>query len=247
MSPAPDPVDQRSKQRSNRSQMSQSRFGVKIKFEVKIRPNQVRLGHFACGSCKGMESAFFERQAPGQCSLLWDSLQMEEWKRKQINGGAIGYISEEKRAEQKAEVVGCPRCNLCIGSRSPNPGVEGGSHSGRERCHVTSLKDDSVLVRNVCKTYKQSNGSPSLTRVSLSPLRSTLRLANIILNHTCRRIGTLAQLVAIQMLKARPNGSVDVVILTGEAVLTRITERVELVAPVAPEVEPLGGRVGAGG
>lgn len=157
----------------------------------------VRSGHFARESCKGMEKAFLKRPAPGQCSLLWDSSQMEEWKRKQINKVGMGYISEERRAEQKVEVVGWPRCNPCIGSRSPNPRVEGGSHSGRERCHVTLLNDDSVLVRNVGKTYKQSNGWPSLPRASLSPPRGILRLANKILNHTCRRIRTLTQLVTI--------------------------------------------------
>lgn len=191
---APDPVDQRSKQKSNQYQISQSRSRSKAK-SVRIMAGQVR--SFRVWICKRMENAFFERQAPGQCSLLWDSLQMEEWKRKQINKGGMGYISEERRAEQKVEVMGWPRCNLCIGSRSPNPGVEGGSHSGRERCNVTLFKDDNVLVRNVGKAYKQRNGWPSLPRASLSPLRSTLRLANKILNHTCRRIRTLAQLVTI--------------------------------------------------
>ncbi len=93
ISPAPGPVDQRSKQRSNQCQISQS--------------SQVRSGHFARESCKGMENAFFKRPAPGQCSLLWDSSQMEDRKRKQINKVGMGYISEERRAEQKVEVVGC--------------------------------------------------------------------------------------------------------------------------------------------
>ena len=53
----------------------------------------------------------------------------------------------------------------------------------------------------------------------------------------------------IKVFEARPERSIDVVILPGEAVLARVAERVELVAPVALEMEPFrrGGGVGGRG
>ena len=54
-------------------------------------------------------------------------------------------------------------------------------------------------------------------------------------------IGTLAYLASVQMLEAGTNGSVYVVVLSCESVLTRITQWVEFVSPMAFEVEPLCG------
>lgn len=88
--------------------------------------------------------------------------------------------------------------------------------------------------------------------ISISPLSPSLRsriLVYPVLDHARRAIGTLTHLMTIQMLEPRSQRSIDVVILTGEAVLSGITQRVEFVAPVAFVVEPFcrGGGVGGWG
>lgn len=53
----------------------------------------------------------------------------------------------------------------------------------------------------------------------------------------------LADLLSSQVLETRSERAIDVMILASEAILTRIRQRVKLVAPVALEVKPFDRRV----
>ena len=54
----------------------------------------------------------------------------------------------------------------------------------------------------------------------------------------------LADLLASQILEPRPQWSVDVVVLAKEAILSRVVKGIELVAPMAGEVEEADGCFG---
>lgn len=70
------------------------------------------------------------------------------------------------------------------------------------------------------------------------PSRASFVFSDPVLDHARGSIRALAYLVSVQVLESGPEGTVHVVVLTGEAVLACVTEWVELVAPVAAEVEP---------
>lgn len=50
---------------------------------------------------------------------------------------------------------------------------------------------------------------------------------------------TLTDLLTAKVLEPRAEGSVDIVVLSENPVLTRIVQRIELIAPVADKVEPI--------
>lgn len=73
--------------------------------------------------------------------------------------------------------------------------------------------------------------------------------AHPIFNHARILVGSLAHLAAVQMLEPRAQGTVDIVILAREAILSTISQRIELISPVTVKVEPLRRcqRAGCGG
>ena len=63
-------------------------------------------------------------------------------------------------------------------------------------------------------------------------------LPNKILDHAWARIRSLADLATIEVLEAGPHGSIHVMVLSCEPILSLVTKRVELITPVALEVKP---------
>lgn len=71
------------------------------------------------------------------------------------------------------------------------------------------------------------------------PPSGPLVLSDEVFDNTERIIGPLAYFVAIEVLKSRADGPVHVVILASKAVLSTISQRIEFIAPMAVEIEPL--------
>lgn len=80
-----------------------------------------------------------------------------------------------------------------------------------------------------------------------APAFGPFRFTNVVLDHTRVPVGTLTDFAAIKMLKAWTQRSIHIMVLTCKAVLPTISKGIKFVAPVAVEVEPFCGRIGAGG